>query len=1337
MSYSNNAQTPPGARNPGSTSQPPTPRASEAFSNRSSGGERPRQDPGQAPDRDQTPASAEGSRHSSETDDLHAEDRSGDSDTLADLIKQIPVLKERLEPLQAIPGRLIALRAELGDLRRQLSAGHKELASKVDDTADCLMADNKELQADLDKRINPLSERLERLASQNKYLSLTSEVLAKHATDGTKAIGQLVAEQGKAYDVLIAIANRLGGSQKEEPERSSRADNRSPALGPEPGNRDASPGRNQGPRDEPAVAEDPPKGGGQELDIQRELDNLTILLARQREDSLRLTEESRLQQREALREATDELRDEPSRTLCEEMRSLTRELKGALTANHPAGRAEHEARRSSSMPVTSPLGSRAARDPFAPQRRETPATSRYATPAATAYEEPYYRTPAVFHHAPQRTYFGSVPLATPYARAASAPRAAPANRFQRADPSHYATPSRPAGQGPYQTPHFAEDELVDDGVDLPGSFPHTAAASAARPDFGDFKVGSADWPKWDGSIEYPQNHRWSIQATDHLAAMKRIPDEVIVMKLNTNLTGVAAQFLQSQRPLLPTPGAWNGNGGWKQAIVDWIESRTWRRHMGSDLMKLSFPASVPDGVVDKAGWFIDRLIWYYTAMEPELTVLGLQRTLETKVPPQILATMGIEERLMNPAGAQEPREVILAFKRAAEGYQPRDRRDTLRGANRRGSSGSESGSEKPSFRPSRAGNSQRTTSYNTRSNAKPTVPTMDGSTGRSASPGGNNPAQRPPTPKHTSCYRCGGPHFARNCDQKDGSHVGGVSSEEPRQDQGYEQDAFSDEEEQFHDLDGLITEEDKPTQVGYVASQEASVSTAEAMACKNSEASLRVRAVPDADGDSSFRPGRPLRLQGMLMGRPASVVLGSGAMPSIVTATFLRGFDSKFEQRLQPAAVRNTRGFHGTTKVLGHYLTDLMLPHPDGNLVLLVSFLVLDEARAPYPILLGEDTLRRYAVNVIRSTDPNKPAMVKVGSHRQRFLVHNEPVSRDEGQEPAVAAERIHPPCRAAHEGLSYVRFVQMLNDPPARADKDFCAALDEVDINPALPEPAKADVRKILRACQGALALPEHDYPYGQIGDPVDLRVTHPWPMPKGLKKSRYPLSARARVDVKAQVDRQLKASLIRRSRSPYSAPTFCTYRGKKPRPVHDYREINEYVETPAYPLPNMPKLIRSLRGARYMSSIDIMDAFFCLKLTDGSRKYTAFVTEDGLFEYNVGSFGLACMPAEFQSRIEELFREAVDDGWLKAYIDDLLLTAGDWHEHAWQLYAVFFALQRQGVRTKTTKLHLGYGELTWLGHKLNGLSLALDENRIAVVRDWPRPKDVPAVRRFIGFVG
>ena len=58
-------------------------------------------------------------------------------------------------------------------------------------------------------------------------------------------------------------------------------------------------------------------------------------------------------------------------------------------------------------------------------------------------------------------------------------------------------------------------------------------------------------------------------------------------------------------------------------------------------------------------------------------------------------------------------------------------------------------------------------------------------------------------------------------------------------------------------------------------------------------------------------------------------------------------------------------------------------------------------------------------------------------------------------------------------------------------------------------------------------------------------------------------------------------------------------------------------------------------------------------------------------------------------------------------------------------------------GCKLKLSKAHFGFFEVTWVGHKLNGLYLTLDEGRVMVIDRWEIPKTRAALGRFLGFTG
>jgi len=57
---------------------------------------------------------------------------------------------------------------------------------------------------------------------------------------------------------------------------------------------------------------------------------------------------------------------------------------------------------------------------------------------------------------------------------------------------------------------------------------------------------------------------------------------------------------------------------------------------------------------------------------------------------------------------------------------------------------------------------------------------------------------------------------------------------------------------------------------------------------------------------------------------------------------------------------------------------------------------------------------------------------------------------------------------------------------------------------------------------------------------------------------------------------------------------------------------------------MPLIDDLLTSFHGANYFTTIDLEAAFYQINLKKDSRELTAFITQDGLYEFNVLPMGL-----------------------------------------------------------------------------------------------------------------
>jgi len=68
------------------------------------------------------------------------------------------------------------------------------------------------------------------------------------------------------------------------------------------------------------------------------------------------------------------------------------------------------------------------------------------------------------------------------------------------------------------------------------------------------------------------------------------------------------------------------------------------------------------------------------------------------------------------------------------------------------------------------------------------------------------------------------------------------------------------------------------------------------------------------------------------------------------------------------------------------------------------------------------------------------------------------------------------------------------------------------------------------------------------------------------------------------------------------------------------------------AYPLPWIDDTLQALSGSKWFSTIDLLSGYWQVGVAEKDKEKTAFITQEGLFEFNVmPPFGLCDATATF----------------------------------------------------------------------------------------------------------
>jgi len=237
---------------------------------------------------------------------------------------------------------------------------------------------------------------------------------------------------------------------------------------------------------------------------------------------------------------------------------------------------------------------------------------------------------------------------------------------------------------------------------------------------------------------------------------------------------------------------------------------------------------------------------------------------------------------------------------------------------------------------------------------------------------------------------------------------------------------------------------------------------------------------------------------------------------------------------------------------------------------------------------------------------------------------------------------------------------------------------------------------------------------------------------------KQRYrPRNPVMQAIIDKEVEEMERAGVIEPSTSPWSSPVvIAKKKDGRPRFCVDFRKVNEVTEKDAYPLPQIEATLDKLRGAKYLSTIDLKNGYWQVPLAPGSRPITAFtVPGRGLMQFRVMPFGLHSAPATFQRLLDTVLGPELEPH-VFVYLDDIIVASQTLDDHLCHLKEVFTRLRRARLKINPEKCRFGAKQLRYLGHLITQDGISTDPEKTEAIARIPPPRGVREVRQFLGML-
>ena len=164
------------------------------------------------------------------------------------------------------------------------------------------------------------------------------------------------------------------------------------------------------------------------------------------------------------------------------------------------------------------------------------------------------------------------------------------------------------------------------------------------------------------------------------------------------------------------------------------------------------------------------------------------------------------------------------------------------------------------------------------------------------------------------------------------------------------------------------------------------------------------------------------------------------------------------------------------------------------------------------------------------------------------------------------------------------------------------------------------------------------------------------------------------------------------------------------------------------------MSELRDRLGKAKFFTKLDLKDGFYLIRMAQGEEWKTAFRCRYGLYEYRVMPFGLCNAPSTFQSMINGIFRDLLDEGVI-AYLDDILIYSEDEKSHIDLVRRVMERIRQAKLCVSINKSVIHQREVVFLGYHISENGISMTSDKVEAVNCWPVPRNVKDVQAFLGF--
>lgn len=266
-------------------------------------------------------------------------------------------------------------------------------------------------------------------------------------------------------------------------------------------------------------------------------------------------------------------------------------------------------------------------------------------------------------------------------------------------------------------------------------------------------------------------------------------------------------------------------------------------------------------------------------------------------------------------------------------------------------------------------------------------------------------------------------------------------------------------------------------------------------------------------------------------------------------------------------------------------------------------------------------------------------------------------------------------------------------------------------------------------------------EFPYTPESGPLNITNVYTQRINTGEAipqiRKQYPLSPYILAEVEKEIENLIARDIIEPiAFSPWRWPILWVKKKTGGgRICVDARGLNKITVPDAYPTLNVDTILRNLPKAKYISCLDMTQAFHQIQIHPDDRMKTSFAVGHRFFCFKRAIMGFINSPADLAKVLDLVFGDMIPNVY--HYVDDFVLVSSTFEEHIELLRKVAHRLKRANLTISREKSSFCFSRVTFLGYVLTKEGLQANPERIRPILEYPKPKTVKELRRWVGLVG